>query len=141
MGCARGARLFQYGINPLTGDFAPKNPYARNLFGGSIGGPIRKDKTFFFINYQGARFVTSLTNVSTVPTAAFKSGIFNYTNPSTGATQALNVTGGGANNATTSGLDSSIQQVLSFYPAPTINNSDGITGLLFFPTESREKDE
>jgi Carboxypeptidase regulatory-like domain/TonB dependent receptor len=139
---ALGARdYFNHETDPLTGDIAAKNPYTRNLYGGSIGGPVIKDKTFFFINYQGDRFVTSLTNVSTVPTAAFKSGVFTYTNPSTGATQSLNVTGGGANNATTSGLDSSIQQVLAFYPAPTINNSDGITGLLFFPTQSREKDE
>ena len=146
---ALGARdYFNHEIDPLTGNVAAKNPYVRNLYGGSFGGPIRKDKTFFFINYQGARFVTSLTNVSTVPTAAFKSGIFTYTNPSSitstnpsGISQALNVTGGGANNATTSGIDSSIQQVLSFYPAPTVNNSDGITGLLFFPTQSREKDE
>ena len=139
---ALGARdFFNHEIDPLTGDTAAKNPYVRNLYGGSIGGPVRKDKTFFFINYQGDRFVTSLTNVSTVPTAAFESGIFTYTNPSTGATQALNVTGGGANNATTSGLDNTIKQVFSFYPAPTVNNSDGITGLLFFPTESREKDE
>jgi len=139
---ALGARdFFNHEIDPVTGNVAAKNPYVRNLYGGSIGGPIKRDKTFFFINYQAARFVTSLTNVSTVPTGAFKSGIFTYTNPSTGATQALNITAGGANNATTSGLDSSIQQVLSFYPAPTINNSDGITGLLFFPTQSREKDE
>ena len=139
---ALGARdYFNHQIDPLTGDVAAKNPYTRNLYGGSFGGPIIKDKTFFFINYQADRFVTSLTNTSTVPTAAFKSGIFTYTNPVTGATQSLNVTGGGPNNGTTSGLDSTVQQVLSFYPAPNIVNSDGITGLLFFPTESREKDE
>jgi len=143
---ALGARdYFNHQIDPLTGDVAPKNPYVRNLYGGSFGGPIIKDKTFFFINYQGDRFVTSLTNTSTVPTAAYKTGIFTYTNPSTGATQNLNVTGNGVglanNNATNSVLDPTVQQILSFYPAPNIVNSDGITGLLFFPTESREKDE
>lgn len=139
---ALGARdYFNHQIDPLTNEIAAKNPYTRNLYGGSFGGPIIKNKTFFFINYQGDRFVTSLTNTSTVPTAAYKSGIFTYTNPNTGASQSLNVTGGGANNATTSGLDPSIQQVLSFFPAPNTVNADGITGLLFFPTESREKDE
>src|SRR5277367_3177831 len=107
---ALGARdYFNHQIDPLTGDVAPKNPYVRNLYGGSFGGPIIKDKTFFFINYQGDRFVTSLTNTSTVPTAAYETGMFTYTNPSTGATQTLNVTGGGVgpanNNATNSGLD------------------------------------
>jgi hypothetical protein len=139
---ALGARdYFNHQIDPVTGDVAPKNPYVRNLYGGSFGGPIIKDKTFFFINYQGDRFVTSLTNSATVPTAAFKTGKFTYTNPTNGATQTLDVTGGGANNATTSGLDPTVQQILSFYPAPNIVNSDKISGLLFFPTQSRQKDE
>ncbi len=140
---ALGARdYFNHQIDPETGDLAPKNPYVRNLYGGSFGGPIIKDKTFFFINYQGDRFVTSLTNTSTVPTAAYKTGIFNYTNPSTGVSQAINITSPGAgNNATGVGLDPTVQQILSYYPAPNIVNSDGITGLLFFPTESRQKDE
>src|ERR1700733_5791809 len=141
---ALGARdYFNHQIDPTTGDVAAKNPYVRNLYGGSLGGPIRKDRTFFFFNYQGDRFVTSLTNTATVPTAAFDSGIFNYTNPSNGATQnAINVTVPGAlNNATGVGLDPTVQQILSHYPAPNINNSDGITGLLFFPTQSRERDE
>ena len=140
---ALGARdYFNHQIDPLTGEVAAKNPYVRNLYGGSIGGPIIKDKTFFFLNYQGDRFVTTLTNTTVVPTAAFKSGIFTYTNPQTGASQAINVTTPGVgNNATGVGLDPVMQQILSFYPAPNQANSDGITGQLFFPSESREKDE
>ena len=33
----------------------PKNAFKRNVFGGTFGGPIKKDKTFFFLSYQGAR--------------------------------------------------------------------------------------
>src|SRR5271163_4427613 len=141
---ALGARdYFNHQIDPETGEVAAKNPYVRNLYGGSLGGPIRKDKTFFFINYQGDRFVTSLTNSATVPTLAFDKGIFNYTNPNNGVSQnGINVTVPGAgNNATGVGLDPSVQQIFSHYPAPNVNNSDGITGLLFFPTQSRERDE
>jgi len=140
---ALGARdYFNHQTDPVTGDIAPKNPYVRNLYGGSFGGPIRKDKTFFFINYQGDRFVTSLTNTATVPTTAFKSGMFTYTNPQNGATQTLNVIAPGlGNNGTGVGLDPTVQEILSAYPAPNIVNADGITGLLFFPTQSREKDE
>lgn len=33
----------------------PKQDFKRNVFGGTIGGPIKKDKTFFFVAYQGWR--------------------------------------------------------------------------------------
>jgi len=143
-----GARdYFNHQIDPATGSVTPKNPYIRNIYGGSFGGPVVKDKTFFFVNYQGDRFVTNLTNNSIVPTAAFESGVFTYTNPSTGATQALNVlTPGGGNDATGVGLDPVIQRIFGAYNSaighlPVSSNGDGITGTLFFPSESREKDE
>jgi hypothetical protein len=140
---ALGARdYFNHQIDPTTGSVLPKNPYVRNLYGASLGGPIVKDKTFFFVNYQGDRFITNLTNTSTVPTAAFKSGIFTYTNPNTGASQPINVTiPGVGNNGTGVGLDPVINKILSLYPAPNTANADGVTGQLFFPSESREKDE
>lgn len=42
----------------------PRPPYKRNQFGGTLGGPIRKDRVWFFISYQGSREVngTSLLN-------------------------------------------------------------------------------
>jgi hypothetical protein len=48
----------------------------RNDFGYSVGGPIIKDRTFFFINNEYQRFRTTLTDSSIVPTAAYKSGLF-----------------------------------------------------------------
>jgi hypothetical protein len=142
---ALGARdYFNHQIDPETGKVAPKDPYVRNLYGASVGGPIIKDKTFFFVNYEGKRFVTTVTNTSVVPTEAFKSGMFTYTNPATGATQTLDVTTPNTingNNATGVGLDSITQRILALYPKPNVNNPDGVTGELFFPSESREKDE
>ena len=50
-------------FDPLTG---PPS-FRRNQFGGSLGGPIRKDKTFFFINYEGLRQQLGETNIANVP--------------------------------------------------------------------------
>jgi hypothetical protein len=46
-----------------------KNELRQNQYGGSIGGPLRKDKTFFFADYEGFRQVSGETITSTVPTA------------------------------------------------------------------------
>src|SRR5260370_11231634 len=62
---ALGARDFFY-PGP-----APQNPYVRNDFGFSVGGPIIKNRTFFFINSEYQRFRTTLTESRTVPTAPF----------------------------------------------------------------------
>lgn len=45
-------------------------PFQRNQFGGSLGGPIRKNKTFLFVNYEGLRQNLHQTSASFVPDAA-----------------------------------------------------------------------
>jgi len=60
--------------------FASTNPtkpgFRRNQFGGVAGGPIRRDRTFFFADYQGQRQTIGRTVISTVPTALQRQGIF-----------------------------------------------------------------
>ena len=53
-----------------------------NQFGATLGGPIQKDKTFFFGNYEGFRQIAGITNLTNVPTDAQRSGLF--FNPATG---------------------------------------------------------
>jgi hypothetical protein len=50
-------------------------PFIRNNFGGVLGGPIKKDKTFFFIGYEGLRQGLGTTLIATVPTALARQGI------------------------------------------------------------------
>jgi hypothetical protein len=51
-------------------------PFRQNQFGGSLGGRIVKNKTFFFVDYEGQRVRKALTQTFSVPTAAMRSGDF-----------------------------------------------------------------
>ena len=57
----------------------PKPEFRRNQYGLAVGGPIRKNKTFFFADWQGTRLLTGLTRFSTVPTNAQRGGVFTTT--------------------------------------------------------------
>src|SRR5207249_5013154 len=53
-----------------------KPDYGRNQFGGTLGGPFVRDRTFFFVDYQGQRQGIARTAISTVPTLLQRQGIF-----------------------------------------------------------------
>jgi len=138
---ALGARDF---FNPATGpNGGPQNPYIRNDFGASAGGPIKKDKTFWFGNYEGQRYVTSITNTSTVPTAAFKTGKFTITQDQNGnPITPVNVDvsqPNSANNAQGLPLDPNLQKILALYPNPNGPAVNDISGTLFYPSASRQR--
>ena len=54
---------------------APKNPLERNVYGGSIGGPILKNRIFFFGDYEGFRQDLRYNNFDSIPTAAEVGGV------------------------------------------------------------------
>jgi hypothetical protein len=72
-------------------------PFRRNQFGAGAGGPIRKDRAFFFGDYEGVRQSKGITQFDTVPSAAARAG-----NLSTG----------------TITVDPSVQKYLGMYPLP-----------------------
>src|SRR5437867_901532 len=63
----------------------PIPPYRQNQFGASFGGPLRRDRTFFFANHEGFRIRRSVTNTTLLPSAALRQGDFSGLNPLTGA--------------------------------------------------------
>ncbi len=67
---ALNARNFFQSTNPV------KPHYRRNQFGGTFGGPLVQDRTFFFVDYQGQRQSIGRTVISTVPTMLQRNGVF-----------------------------------------------------------------
>lgn len=107
-----------------AGPVKPK--HRRSQFGGVLGGPIRKDRTFFFIDYQGQRQSIGRTVISTVPTLLQRQGIFTETaggrvptiyDPATPAGDARLPFAG--NTIPASRLDPVAAALLARYPLPT----------------------
>jgi len=63
---------------------AARPPFNQNQFGGSAGGPIKKDKTFFFANYEEYRQRVGAPALTTVPTALERVGNFSQTRNAAG---------------------------------------------------------
>ncbi len=72
-------------FNNRSGVERPK--LLRNVFGGSVGGPIKKDRIFFFYNYEGRRDAKEDSVLQTVPTATLGQGIIRYNNTEGGISE------------------------------------------------------
>ncbi|MGH9514420.1 MAG: TonB-dependent receptor domain-containing protein [Terriglobales bacterium] len=53
-----------------------KAPYKQNQFGAALGGPIKRDKAFFFVDYEGTRIHSAQTDFASVPVAGESTGDF-----------------------------------------------------------------
>ncbi len=68
---------------PAGGVVLPKAPLTLEQFGASVGGPIKKDKVFFFANYEGQRFTVGVPKIQTEPTVASYAGTANASSGTT----------------------------------------------------------
>jgi Carboxypeptidase regulatory-like domain/TonB-dependent Receptor Plug Domain/TonB dependent receptor len=69
--------------NYFNGQRFAKSALRLNQFGGTLGGPILKNKTFFFLNYEGFRRAAGITRITNVPTLDQRAGIFTDANGNT----------------------------------------------------------
>jgi hypothetical protein len=93
----------------------PTPPFKRNQFGGAIGGPIIKNRTFFFADYEGIRQSKGITTVAFVPSQNARQGIL-----STGTVK----------------VDPQAAKFLTFYHLPNggpVAGSGGDLGIYSFP--------
>src|SRR5262249_46802699 len=66
------------GLAKVGDEKVPRPKLLRNNFGGAIGGPIKKDRLFFFFNYEGFREAKGTSVVRQVPLATYGAGIIRY---------------------------------------------------------------
>ena len=119
-----------YGNKITRPDPLPRPQYVQHIGGGSLGGPIRKNKTFFFVNIQALRANVGRVQHARTYTATARQGIFRYVqggkngpgvvdsngNPNAGVTIAsYNI---GTNDPQAIGLDPTVMKLINSMPLP-----------------------
>ncbi|MCC6393046.1 MAG: TonB-dependent receptor [Bryobacterales bacterium] len=100
---------------------AKRPPLRQNQFGGTAGGPVIRNRTFFFASYQGTRYRIPSTVITTVPTGAAVRGNFG----STAIFDPLNVVAGrrqpfATNTIPDNRLDPVARRLAALYPQPNL---------------------
>jgi hypothetical protein len=104
----------------------PRPPLIRNQFGGNVGGPIKREKAFFFFDWNSHKDTRSNLEERTVPMASFRNGEVSYNN-NAGGISTLSAAQVAGIDPLGKGFDSALQSVITGrYPAP--NDLSGNTG-------------
>jgi hypothetical protein len=92
--------------------------YRQNQFGAALGGPIWKDKTFFFTDYEGLRVSQGVTTLITVPSQALRNGVVcSIPQPGPGGCTTHNLTGS-FNPDPATGIDKAVLPYLALWQLP-----------------------
>ena len=108
-------------------DAGSAQPFSRNQFGAAFGGPLIKDNTFFFANYEGLRQSQSATAIATVPSASARDGMIENSN----------------GTATTVAVDPAANAYLALWPQPNagLTPGNGNTGFYKFGSQQTVDEE
>ncbi len=106
-----------------------------NIFGGSAGGAVIKNKLFYFINYEGRRDASagSPSTIPTVPSDLMRSGVLQYVNTAGGVTQ-VSPAALKAQDPAGIGINAAAMTLLNQYPHgndPTLGDNYNFIGLRF----------
>jgi hypothetical protein len=99
-----------------------------NRFGGTVGGPIFRDKTFFFVAYEGRRNPRSQTVTRIVPTDSLKAGSLRFRDAA-GNIQTLDANAIKALDTRGIGVNPKTLEYLRLYPSPNDLSASGADGL------------
>jgi hypothetical protein len=119
-----------------------KPVYRLNQFGGAIGGPMIKNRTFFFADYQGTRQRTGQTFLSTVAPVAWRTGDFSAFNPVLDPASKQPFAG---NRVPAMLFDPAAIKLIALMPVPTVPGTVSFTGVannyLINPVEPSRTDQ
>jgi hypothetical protein len=119
-------------VDPATGKSVINPEWRDNRYGGKIGGPIWKNRTFVFIFEEERHFFTQAVFQRLMPTAAMRTGILKFKNATTGIVQAYNLNPTPTLDPSTGSskdTDPRIGTIIptsGFTPAPTVANPNAI---------------
>src|SRR5579872_279436 len=114
-----------------------RSPLIRNVFGGTLGGPVLKNRLFFFFNHEGRRDSEATSTVRTVPTQSMRNGILIYPNIN-GNTTTLTASQIRQMDPLGIGEDSAVMSLLNSYPLPndlTLGDGYNTSGYRFAANE------